>query len=550
MSIDSARLEELHIVRKVRETARRWWGVELSFTDAAGAVVDHGKGIIIPPNNRICTSCLGDTKGLALCNQSIEQAVARLPPAGVESAGVHTSAQLLGPCHMGLDIVAAPVEFNGERHGSLFACGFLVERSQAGSSLRAPEAVAAQVAGQSARLQLPVLDPQAAFASIARIEERELPRLTDLMGTTVSEIADHEEAVRSRERKIDELRRELSGRYRFADIIGKSAAMQRLYQLLDRIVQSDVTVLVTGENGTGKELIARALHHNGPRKERPFVAQNCAALNDNLLESELFGHVKGSFTGAGRDKVGLFKSADGGTFFLDEVGDMSPAMQVKLLRVLQESTFVPVGGTKPEKIDVRIVAATNKDLRTMVARREFREDLFYRLCVLNVEVPPLRDRLEDLPLLCDHFLAAWRERGPASVPRPAKRLAPDVLASFYERRWPGNIRELENEIERLAVLSGDAEVIGQDALPMMRGLPSGLPTDGGEARAAALLEQGLVHGLGGAVEKLERELIRAVLEKTQGNRSRTAQILQVSRTTLLKKIRDYQIDAGGSAEEA
>jgi len=536
MAIDSARLEELHIVRKVRETVRRWWGVELSFTDAAGAVVDHGKGIIIPPNNRICTSCLGDTKGLSLCNRSIEEAVARLPKGGGDGG----SAQLLGPCHMGLDIVAAPIEFGDSRQGTMFACGFLVDRA-AGDDV-AREAALTQLG----RLTLEVPHPIGAFTSIARIDERELPRLTDLMATCVSEIADHEETVRSRERAIVELRRELSGRYRFADIVGKSSAMQRMYQLLDRIVQSDVTVLVTGENGTGKELIARALHHNGPRKDKPFVAQNCAALNDNLLESELFGHVKGSFTGAARDKVGLFKSADGGTFFLDEVGDMSPAMQVKLLRVLQESTFVPVGGTKAEKIDIRIVAATNKDLRTMVSRREFREDLFYRLCVLNVEVPPLRDRLEDLPLLCDQFLANWQARGGPGV-RPTKRLAPDVLASFYERSWPGNVRELENEIERLAVLSGDAEVITHDALPQLRAFSRPMAQDGGTLRASALLEQGLAQGLGGAVGKLERELIVAALEKTRGNRSRTAQILQVSRTTLLKKIRDYAIDGGPGA---
>ncbi len=540
MSIDSARLEELHIVRKVRETARRWWGVELSFTDAQGAVVDHGKGIIIPPNNRICTSCLEDTKGLSLCNKSIQDAVARLPTGGASET---EGALLLGPCHMGLDIVAAPVEFNGARQGSLFACGFLVERTQGDSAQRAR----VQVIEQTGRLRLPVVDAAEAFISIARIEERELPRLTDLMATTVSEIEHHEEAVRSRERKIHELQLELSGRYRFADIVGKSASMQRLYQLLDRIVQSDVTVMVTGENGTGKELIARALHHNGPRKDRPFVAQNCAALNDNLLESELFGHVRGSFTGAARDKVGLFKSADGGTFFLDEVGDMSPAMQVKLLRVLQESTFVPVGGTKPEKVDVRIVAATNKDLRTMVSRREFREDLFYRLCVLNVEVPPLRDRLDDLPMLCEHFLSAWQARSPK---RPLKRLSPELLAGFYERRWPGNVRELENEIERLAVLSGDAELIGPDALPVSRAIANAPTNDSRPVRAAALLEQGMPEGLAGAVGKLERELICAALEKTKGNRSRTAQVLRVSRTTLLKKIRDYSIDAGPSTGEA
>ncbi|MBS2025021.1 MAG: sigma 54-interacting transcriptional regulator [Deltaproteobacteria bacterium] len=527
MPIDSARLEELHIVRKVRETVRRWWGVELSFTDARGRVVDHGKGIIIPPNNRICTACLGDKEGLKECNRSIEEAVQRLH-AEDASAGSSGQARMLGPCHMGIDVVAAPIAFGGERQGTLFACGFLVKET----AERAREPALAGVR----RLSLPVLKPDEAFNSIARVDGREVPRLTDLMATTVSEVADVEEAVLERERKIIELRRELDGRFRFADIIGKSAPMQRLYQLLDKVVQSEVTVLVTGENGTGKELVARAIHHNGPRKDQAFVAQNCAALNDNLLESELFGHMKGAFTGAARDKTGLFRVADGGTFFLDEVGDMSPAMQVKLLRVLQEGTFVPVGGTKPEKVDVRIVAATNKDLRELVARRQFREDLFYRLHVLSIEVPALRDRIDDLPLLVEHFLARWAEKHGGQ----AKRLSPKVLAALYERSWPGNVRELENEIERLAVLAGEAEVIDEALLDHRPREANG----NGAGRAEALLVQGLHGGLQGAVEALEKELISRGLRETNGNRSQLAQRLGVSRTTLLKKIRDYKLGDG------
>jgi two-component system, NtrC family, response regulator HupR/HoxA len=554
LPIDAARLDELHIVRKVRETVRRWWGLELSFTDRKGQVVDHGKGIIIPPNNRICTACLGESQGLAACNRSIEEAVGRLTvatgPAGfmglplahlvpaeqpkngmtvtgaINGGESGPEARLLGPCHMGLDIVAAPVDFGGERQGALFACGFLVDRP----AERLGELQARVVAGVG-RLRLPVIEPAQAFETIARIEQHELPRLMDLMGTTVSEVADHAGEVALRERKIEALSRELSGRYRFDDIVGKSAAMQRLYQLLDKVVQSDVTVLVRGENGTGKELIARALHHNGPRRQKQFVAQSAAAPGDHLLESELFGHVKGAFTGATRDKVGLFKVADGGTFFLDEVGELSPGLQVKLLRVLQEGTFVPVGGTKAEKVDVRVVAATNQELRELVARRQFREDLFYRLCVLEVEVPALRDRLDDLPLLTEHLLARQAERSK----RPKKRLAPAMLASFYQRKWPGNVRELENELERLAVLSGEGELIGDELLPARAaGEPGLLPL-------ALLVEQGLAQGLSNAVEKLERELITTALLRSSGNRSRTAQLLQVSRTTLLKKIRDYDL---------
>src|SRR5438105_2681057 len=524
MPIDFAQresvLSELQIVRKIRETVRRWWGIELSFTDAKGFVVDHGKGIIIPPNNKICTACLGDRTGLSRCNESIEKAVARF---GSDPA----PARLLGPCHMGLEIVAAPISYGGERRGSLFACGFLVGEKA--------EAARGHAVETTQRLQLPVIEPGEAYATIPRIEGRDVPRLTDLVDTTVEEIAAYQNAVADRERNIQALRRELTGRYRFADIIGKSAAMQRLYALLDKLVNSDITVLVTGENGTGKELIARALHYNGPRKDKPFVATNASALNDNLLDSELFGHVKGAFTGAGRDKTGLFKTADGGTFFLDEVGDMSPAMQVKLLRVLQEGTFVPVGGTKPERVDVRVIAATNRDLREMVARRQFREDLFYRLHVVNIEVPPLRSRIDDLPLLTEHFLQHASER----TARPRKRLHPDLLRSFYERRWPGNIRELENEIERVVVLSGDAEVIppdlGQHARPAT-------PAEGGPGRFAALIQQGLGSDLATAVCQLEKDVIALGLRETRGNKSRLAARLGVSRTTLIKKIREYGLE--------
>jgi transcriptional regulator with PAS, ATPase and Fis domain len=512
MPIDSSRLEELQIVRRIRETVRRWWGIELSFTDARGLVLDHGKGIIIPPENRICTTCLGDREGLRRCNQSIEKAVQKL------SSGT----ALLGPCHMGLEIVASPISFDGARQGALFACGFLVEEKAERARDRALTTVNA--------LSLDVQDASQAFDTVQRIEAREVPRLVDLMDTTVEEIDAYHAAVAQREKRIRDLQDELEGRYRFADIIGKSEPMRRLYALLDKLVASDVTVLVHGENGTGKELIARALHFSGPRREKQFVAQNCSALNDQLLESELFGHVKGSFTGATRDKPGLFKVADGGTFFLDEVADMSPAMQVKLLRVLQEGTFVPVGGTRPEKVDVRIIAASNKDLREAVLRREFREDLFYRLHVVALEVPSLRERLDDVPLLVDHFLDGVAER----TGKGRKRLHPELLATFYEWHWPGNVREMENEIERLCVLAGDAEVIP----PELRA-PHPEKAPANAAHLAALVQQGLGTDLATAVASLEKELIETGLRETRGNRSRLAERLGVSRTTLIKKIRDY-----------
>jgi transcriptional regulator with GAF, ATPase, and Fis domain len=511
--------EDLHIVRRVRQIVRKWWSIELAFADDTGFVVDHKKGIVVPPHNPICQTCLRGKEGFSRCNRSVEKAIVQL-------ARKPDSAQRAGPCHMGLDIVAVPVVVDGEYQGAMFACGFVIDEGSE-SGRRSTVIDRARALG----LERDVPDLEAAYDSIARLDSRDLEYFKDLLATTAAEVSEFASTVRAKEQRIQELSAELQGRHRFGSIIGKSDAMKRLFSILERVVDSDATVLITGENGTGKELIARAVHYNGNRREQAFVAQNCSALNDNLLESELFGHVKGSFTGATRDKQGLFKVADGGTFFLDEVGDMSPSMQVKVLRVLQDGTFLPVGATKPEKVDVRIIAATNRPLKEMVAKREFREDLYYRLNVINIEVPPLRERLEDLPVLCDHFLNRLAER----TNRPLKRLAPEVMADFYAARWSGNIRELENTIERLVVLAGENEVITGE-LRRLGGRPT--PDDGVKA-FARFKDRG---DLASAVQALEREMIEAGLIATHWNKSRLAEKLGLSRTTLIKKIKDFGLE--------
>lgn len=514
----AASFEDLHIVRKIRQTVRKWWTIELAAADETGFVVDHKAGKIVPPHNPICQTCLARKEGFSRCNRSIEKAIVQL-----DHSPDHV--QRAGPCHMGLDIVAVPVMVGDAYQGAMFACGFLIED---GTDRRARIVERARALGLED--QVPDLDD--AYDRIARLDERDLEYFQDLLAATASEVAEFSTQMQSREARIEALSAQLQERHRFDSIIGRGEAMQRMFSVLERVVDSEATVLVSGENGTGKELVARAIHFNGPRKDKPFVAQNCSAFNDNLLESELFGHVKGAFTGATRDKDGLFKMADGGTFFLDEVGDMSPAMQVKILRVLQEGSFLPVGGTKLESVDVRIVAATNRPLAQLVQKREFRQDLYYRLNVINVELPPLRDRLEDLPALCDHFLAKQAER----TGRPKKSLSPEVMASFYGGRWAGNIRELENTLERLAVLSGDDEIIR----PEVEQLGGGAATqDRGTARFRELGD------LSGAVRALEREMIEDGLVATHWNKSRLAEKLGISRTTLIKKIREYGLEADG-----
>ncbi len=328
----------------------------------------------------------------------------------------------------------------------------------------------------------------------------------------------------------DELMRETG-------LVGRSRPMMELFRMLDRIRGSNATVLVLGENGTGKELVAKAIHRMSSRAQARFVATNCSAFNDNLLESELFGHKRGSFTGAISDKPGLFQVADRGTFFLDEVGDMSPTLQVKLLRVLQEGVFLPVGATEPKRVDVRIIAATNRDLQKMVREGTFREDLYYRLHVVQVRVPPLRDRKDDIPLLAEFFLRRLGERDGRR-----KALSKAVVERLREHSWPGNVRELENEIERLWVLSGEEALIGEEHLS-----PSIVRSATAKPGSVDAMETFGVEGktLPEAVEALERRMIADGLRAAKGNKTRAAEALGISRRNLIRKVQAYGLEDVG-----
>ncbi|MBN8548881.1 MAG: sigma-54-dependent Fis family transcriptional regulator [Deltaproteobacteria bacterium] len=334
------------------------------------------------------------------------------------------------------------------------------------------------------------------------------------------------EELRHSNRLNSELQSRISDQVSFSNIIGGSQVMRELFSLISKIKDSDVSVLITGESGTGKELVASAVHYNSPRRNKPFVVQNCSAFNDNLLESELFGHVRGAFTGAVRDKQGLFEVADGGTFFLDELGEMSAALQVKLLRVLQDGTFTPVGATKAKKVDVRIIAATNRDLKQMVAAGTFREDLYYRLNVVNLKLPALRERRVDIPLLASFFLQKIADKSKQAP----KHLSPDALRLLSDYDWPGNIRELQNEIERLALMAGGETEIGAALVASHIAQKStGGPTQG----------KRLEGNLKDALENLEKNMILAALEQVDGNKSEAAKNLGISRSNLIAKVKAY-----------
>jgi len=325
------------------------------------------------------------------------------------------------------------------------------------------------------------------------------------------------------------LRAQLDARYRFEGLIGKSRAMTHLLQLLETVAPTNSTILITGETGTGKEVVARAIHHNSPRRAHRFVALNCGAIPEALLEAELFGHVRGAFTGAVGNRQGRLEQAHKGTLFLDEVGTMSPALQMKLLRVLQEREFERVGDSHTIRVDVRVIAATNSDLRRMVADGAFREDLFYRLNVIPVQLPALRERKEDIPLLVQHFLAKFAAGdSPARAPITVSQEAMRHLMAYS---WPGNVRQLENAIERAVALGGGRPQIE------VADLPPEVQVADEPALAAAipLPEEGL--DLEQLIAGIERELIRRSLERTGGNKGRAAKLLHMKRTTLVEKLK-------------
>lgn len=318
----------------------------------------------------------------------------------------------------------------------------------------------------------------------------------------------------------------LSDRYKQGNIIGKSKPMLKIYDLISKVALSRASVLITGASGTGKELIAKAIHYTGPRKERPFISLNCGALTETLLESELFGHERGAFTGAVAMKKGRFELADGGTLFLDEVGDMTPSLQVKLLRVLQEMEFERVGGIKLIKVDVRVLSASNKNIKEDVREGLFREDLFYRLNVMQIDVPHLKDRTDDIPLLVDHFLEKHKTRRNKKI-----KLAPDVNKAFYKYSWPGNVRELENVIERALVLSS-ADII------TMEDLPENFTSTGNEEIDFDKIVP-LNLKLPDALEQIEEKLVRRALKYSNHIQSQAAEMLGISRHVMHYKMKKY-----------
>lgn len=331
---------------------------------------------------------------------------------------------------------------------------------------------------------------------------------------------------RNLKRENINLRNQLKKKYQFENIIGDGERIQKIFETIEKVADTDSTILILGESGTGKELIAKAIHYNSYRREGPFVPVNCAAIPSELLESELFGHEKGAFTNAIRTRIGRFELANGGTLFLDEIGDMSPNLQSKLLRVLQERQFDRVGGVKTIKIDIRVIAATHQNLKKAVEEARFREDLYYRLNVIPIEVPPLRKRATDIPLLVHHFIDQFNR----SKKRKIQGIEPEAMKRLVQYQWPGNVRELENVIERVVILTNADNISLEDLPEKLQSLQ-----ETSQTMSMGIPEEGI--SLDSAVSEFEKALILQALNKTGWVKNKAAQLLNLNRTTLIEKIK-------------
>jgi len=503
--------EHIHVVKRLREVLGSWFHVDVLFVDDQGRVKSYEKGQRKLWSNTLLANTLDKEEGHDHFSKCIEKVNASL----FKGDAPHSEFEYVPGVHG----IAFPIIAEGEYHGCVVGLAYRKEESKVDPKF----ITSVESMGLSAS------DAEKAFKAVKVIHAAEFQYFQELTGLVAQEIMTLHSEIATRENRIQELNNQLGGRYSYESMIGKSKPMQDLYSLLDKIKGSESTVMIQGDNGTGKELIAKAIHFNSPRKDRDFIPINCAAFNDNLLESELFGHVKGSFTGAVKDRKGYFEAANGGTLFMDEIGDISQAMQVKLLRVLQDGTFSPVGSGDAKKVQVRVVAATNRDLKKMVEEGKFRQDLYYRLNVINVHVPPLRERKEDIILLAEHFLSKSSKEKGIDVRTLSKR----TLEKMYDYGWPGNIRELENEMERVTVLSGSESRITPEMLsPRIRDAVEKPKAQG--SRLSGRLKD--------ALEELERDMIREGLRRTGWNKSRLAKELGISRAGLIMKVEKYGLD--------
>ena len=517
---------ELHAVKKIRKFLARRWRLGIGYVDVITGEVAPPESKEFAANRGLCQLVKSSPAGARACGETAHEVIDAIKTRA-SSGALSTRAWTLA-CHAGLQELVAPVIIEGECFGAFLCGGFLAAGTGQSEDIdRQRLDTLANVRTRVRSLRISPSEYQTACNNHPWLPPHEIELVGELLEAAAEEVGTFYGELFSQTKPVPV---EASGpRQRYGAIIGQSKPMQELYSILDRVIPSDSTVLIQGENGTGKELVARAIHYGSNRKGRRFVVTNCSAFNDNLLDSELFGHKKGAFTGAIADKQGLFEAADRGTFFLDEIGDMSPALQVKVLRVLQEGTFTPVGDTEMRKVDVRVIAATNRDLKGMVSSGSFREDLYYRINVINLRIPPLRDRRQDVELLIEHFL-----QNHVTNTRDNKTLSVACRERLMRYDWPGNVRELENEIERLIVMAGDEQIVEETLLSQRIR----------EHVASGRLEvSSPSHSLPEAIRRLERRMILDALERHNWNKTRASAELEISRRNLIRLVQKYDLEA-------
>lgn len=510
-------IKGLHVISKLEEILGKWFGVEQFYTDTHYKVRSNHLEKDFDFKSHFMKVQMNMPHGYDWLCQDIEKVSDHV-------MNLEENWYVFDSFIPHIKGVATKVIIDGQFQGCVFAYPFVSDSTTDTEYAEIKKFMVENGATEG--------DVTSCIEHVKKLGTDDTEYLKELVDLVADEVVTFHEEITKREERIHELNSELGDKYRYHTMIGKSKKMQQIYRLLEKISSSESSVLINGENGTGKELVAKAIHYTSPRKDHQFLAVNCSAFNDNLLDSELFGHVKGAFTGAIKDKKGLFETANGGTLFLDEIGDTTLTMQVKLLRVLQEGTYLPVGASSPKKASVRVVAATNKNLKQMMADGEFREDLFYRINVINVQLPPLRDRNEDISVLMEHFLKKRCDESGLAV----KQFSKKCIEKMLDYPWPGNVRELENEIERLVVIAGDDKNITPDLL-------SQRILDHGERPGSGVTRGVNTSGsLKAALEELESMMIREGLKRCNFNKSKLAKELGVSRASLIMKVDKYGLD--------
>ena len=510
-------ISELHVINRLENTLFKWFGVELVFADYHNKICSEHLSRDHKFKNTYFKVFMNLDYGHEYLGGDCEKAMDWFAENSEQDSYLFDS-------YFGhIKGMASQVQYEGEYLGTVVAYPLIGESTT--------DQEIAETKKKMVEHGLSEGDADLALSSLKRLTSVEKEYLKEMVALVADEIVTFYTEISKREERILDLNSELGNKYRYHAMIGKSKLMQGIYHMLEKVSNSEASVLIQGDNGTGKELVAKAVHFNSHRKDEVFMAVNCSAFNDNLLDSELFGHVKGAFTGAIKDKKGFFEMANGGTLFLDEIGDTSPTMQVKLLRVLQEGTFIPVGATSSRTSDVRIVAATNKNLKEMMISGEFREDLYYRINVINIKIPTLRERTSDIALLAQHFI----DKRCAEAGMPPKNISKKCMEKMLDYPWPGNVRELENEIERLVILAGDDKSVTPDLL-------SARILDHGTSPAVSNTGIRMNGSLKVALEELEALMIKEGLKRCNFNKSKLSKELGISRAGLIMKVDKYGLD--------